>query len=1205
MPTIYDNIEQHLLDALRITLQDAQSADCCVGYFNLRGWGRLADIVAAHFDGSDEHCVRVLVGMRRAPEEEMRLAQRAARLSLRAEPQAEGSPKSVRQETLLDGPTAARLRRKAAESFKEQLEFGVPTAEAERGLQHLARQLRARQVRTKLFLRYPLHAKLYLIRRADPIATLVAYLGSSNLTQAGLSGQGELNVDVLDQDAARKLQRWFDDRWNDPFAFDISDELATLIETSWAREELVAPYLVYLKMIYHLSEEAREGEREFRLPKEFQGVMLDFQAAAVSLVAHHLHQRGGVLLGDVVGLGKTLMATAVAKIFEEDEGGRTLVLCPPNLSDMWQQYVEQYNLSAYVLSMGKVLNTLFELPGRYRLVIIDESHNLRNREGKRYQAIHEYIEANDARCLLVTATPYNKQFTDVGNQLRLFLDENRDLGLRPEKFFQAWRARGFNEADFRARYQASPRSLRAFEQSDFPDDWRDLMRLFMVRRTRRFIMDNYAQYDAEKQRYYVLINGQPFYFPLRQPRKLPFDLNDTDPNDQYARLYRDSVVDVIQSLSLPRYGLANYLHPRAEKGASPEEKRILDNLNRAGRRLIGFSRTNLFKRLESSGSSFLLSLRRHVLRNLVTLHALENDLPIPIGAQDAAVLDTAISDTDVGQDGILPHDDITAVAGDSLDAYRARAAQVYEAYRTQYRTRFQWLSPRFFFKGDFKSDGLRKDLLADAKALLGLVVTAGPWDPQRDAKLDALYHLLTEKHPHEKVLVFTQFADTACYLAEQLQQRGVADGSTELAEVLAAVTSQATNPTALARRFSPDSNNYTLRPGETGLRVLIATDVLAEGQNLQDCAIVVNYDLPWAIIRLIQRAGRVDRIGQQRDTILVYLFEPAEGVEHIIRLRARLSQRLQENQEVIGTDESFFGEEVAEKLRDLYTEKANVLDEDEDEDVDLASLALQVWNSASEEARRQAERLPPVVYATRPHRPPSVPPIGGEVGEAVPPSGGEEEEEGFPPGGGEEGVAIPPSRGDVGGADPPGALVYLRFPDGADALVRVDEAGNVVSQSMTAILRAAACAPETPALPRRPDHHDLTAQAIEQAVGELSNLGGQLGSLRSTRRKVYERLKTYREALRQTGQDTSDLDRAFDALFRFPLTERARKALGRQLRLGIPGPGLAKMVVNLYADERLVRITEELPVPEPIIVCSMGLAVTTHPFAPPMVETIG
>jgi len=1126
MPTIYDNIEQHLLDTLRLTLQDAGSADCCVGYFNLCGWGRLADIVAARFDGCDDRCMRVLVGMHRAPEEEMRQAQRVAGKA-----------------AALDGPTAARLRLRAAKSFKRQLEFGIPTAEAERALRQLARQLRARQVRVKLFLRYPLHAKLYLVHRSDPITPLVAYLGSSNLTQAGLSGQGELNVDVVEQDAARKLQRWFDERWNDAFSFDISDELAVLIEASWAGEELVAPYLIYLKMIYHLAEEARQGEREFKLPREFQGVILDFQAKAVSLAAHHLHRRGGVMLGDVVGLGKTLMATAIARIFQQDEGFNTLILCPPKLASMWQGYVERYGLVARVMSIGNVLNELPERTIRYRLVIIDESHNLRNREGARYRAIRDYIAQNESHCLLLTATPYNKQFTDIGNQLRLFLDEERDLGLRPEKFFAAWREQGFNEADFIARYQASPRSLRAFEQSPFPDDWRDLMRLFLVRRTRRFIMANYAHYDAERDRYYVLLGDQPSYFPLRQPRNLTFDLDESDPDDQYARLYRESVVDVIQGLSLPRYGLANYLQPGADRRASAKEKRILDNLNRAGRRLIGFCRTNLFKRLESSGSSFLLSLRRHILRNMVTLHALESGSPVPIGTQDAAMLDTAISDGDTEWadaeglvEGETADDEALDVASAGIDAYRTRAAQVYQVYRTQYRTRFDWLAPRFF------GDGLQSDLLTDARALLNLVATAGAWDPQRDAKLDALCELITETHGQDKVLIFTQFSDTAHYLADQLERRGVSD--------LAVATSQAADPTALARRFSPRSNEYTLRPGEMELRVLIATDVLAEGQNLQDCAVVVNYDLPWAIVRLIQRAGRVDRIGQQHDTILVYVFEPAEGVEHIIRLRARLSQRLQENQEVVGTDESFFGEHAVDKLRDLYTEKAGVLDEDEDQDVDLASIALQVWNSAPEEARRRAERLPPVVYATRPHTPAP--------------------------------------------DDPAGVLAYLRFPDGVDALVRVDEEGEVVSQSMTAILRTAACEPDTPALPRRPDHHDLTAQAVERAVTEVAHLGGQLGSLRSTRRKVYERLKSYRDALKQAGQDTSELDRPFDALYRFPLTRPARDALTRQLRLGITDPSLAQMVIELYNDERLVRIAEEVEAPEPVIVCSMGLRSANH-----------
>ena len=183
---------------------------------------------------------------------------------------------------------------------------------------------------------YPLHAKLYLVLRSDPITPLIGYPGSSNLTLAGLSRQEELNVDVVEQDAAHKLQQWFNERWQDRLASDISEQLAALIETSGVRERLPLPCHVYLKMAYYLSQEAHQGEREFELPKVFEGVLLDFQTKAVSLAAHHLHPRGGVLLADVVGLGKTLMATAVAKIMQEDDDSNILVICPPKLRHMWQ-----------------------------------------------------------------------------------------------------------------------------------------------------------------------------------------------------------------------------------------------------------------------------------------------------------------------------------------------------------------------------------------------------------------------------------------------------------------------------------------------------------------------------------------------------------------------------------------------------------------------------------------------------------------------------------------------------------------------------------------------------------------------------------------------------------------------------------------------------------------------------------------------------
>lgn len=309
MPRIFDNIEQQLLLALRETLEVSNRADFCVGYFNLRGWKEL-DSYIEKWSGGAGNCCRLLVGMQRLPQEELRTA-----MSL------------VKGNSGMDNQTALRLKKKLAEEFRDQLTVGAPTNEDETGLRRLAAQIRAKKVVVKLFLRHPLHAKLYLLFRPDPINPTIGYLGSSNLTLAGLSQQGELNVDVLDHDACQKLARWFEDRWNDRWCVDISDELARIIEESWAREELIPPYHIYVKMAYHLSQEARAGLSEFRIPRDFGQRLFEFQTAAVKIAAHHLNKRGGGLIGDVVGLGKTLMATAVARIFEDDHGLETLILC--------------------------------------------------------------------------------------------------------------------------------------------------------------------------------------------------------------------------------------------------------------------------------------------------------------------------------------------------------------------------------------------------------------------------------------------------------------------------------------------------------------------------------------------------------------------------------------------------------------------------------------------------------------------------------------------------------------------------------------------------------------------------------------------------------------------------------------------------------------------------------------------------------------
>ncbi len=1130
MLRIFDNIALHLLPTLQQALQAAYRADFCVGYFNLRGWKELDPLVEPWI-GGDGNCVRLLVGMQRLPQEELRTFYRV-----------------VGQEEEIDNQTAIRLKRKLAEEFKTQLTIGVPTNADEEALQQLAAKLRAGKVVVKLFLRHPLHAKLYLIYRQDAFNPIIGFMGSSNLTLAGLSVQGELNIDVLDSDPCQKLAAWFESRWSDRFCVDISMELARIIEESWARQTLIPPYHIYVKMAYHLSQEARVGLNEFRIPRDFGNQLFEFQTAAVKIAAHHLNKRGGVLIGDVVGLGKTLMATALARIFEDDHNLETLIICPKNLVKMWQGYSERYRMRARVMSISRVQEDLPNLP-RYRLIILDESHNLRNRERMRYKIIQEYIQKNESRVILLSATPYNKTYLDLSNQLRLFVAEDQDLGIRPERLL---RERG--ETEFIRAHQCSVRSLAAFEYSKHPDDWRELMRLYMVRRTRSFILQNYAQVDPETNRRYLpLADGQRSFFPTRIPKTVCFRIDANDPADQYARLFSPAVVDAINSLSLPRYGMGTHVQPDSNVQPTESEKCTLQDLSRGGKRLKGFCRINLFKRLESSGQVFLQSVERHILRNYIFLYALENDLPLPIGTQDIELLDTRTNDEDVEQADFI--DDPTVdeapeeMPGEQAqiqtphngglrteEQFRQRAAEVYQAYRQNYLTRFKWLRAALF------KPQLAGELRTDTQILIDVLQRCGQWDWRRDAKLQVLLDLIQREHGDQKVLLFTQFADTVRYLDDVFRTLGIPR--------FAAATGGCADPTQLAWRFSPDSNDVRnqVQPEEE-LRILAATDVLSEGQNLQDGSIVINYDLPWAIVRLIQRAGRVDRIGQRAENILCYSFQPADGVENILHLRARVRQRLKENAEVVGTDEAFFDDDQDDQaVVDLYNEKAGILDGEEDNEVDLASYAYQIWKNAishNPSLQQIIPDLPQVAFSTKAH------------------------------------LATPIS--------PDGALVYLRTGDGNDALAWVDEQGNSVTESQFEILRAAECAPNTPALHHPANHHVRVAQAVELVNAQERVTGGQLGRPSGARFRTYEKLKQFADQNRATLFVTQELLRAVDEIYRFPLRETARDILNRQLRAGISDHQLAELVVSLRAEDRLCIVEEEVEQRDPQIICSLAL----------------
>ncbi|NBU65766.1 MAG: NgoFVII family restriction endonuclease, partial [Chloroflexia bacterium] len=334
MPTIYDNISHIMLNGVKSHLAGAVRADFCVGYFNIRGWNAIAaeidnlpGAVITENEVAQHRTARILIGMQKAPHEEVRESTTAAKP--------------------IDDAFAKRQKTNLAQEFRRQLVQGVPDSAYKATVATLIRQIETQKVVVKLYLRTTLHAKLYLSYLPSKIVPQVAFLGSSNLTMHGLASQGELNVDITDTQNATDLAKWFNKRWEDTRCIDITTELLAALKDSWVGQA-PTPYEIYLKIAYHLSREARNSD--FKIPKKLNDSLFKFQREAVTLAAHHLNKRNGVIIGDVVGLGKTITATAVARIFQEDFDMETLILCPKNLVDMWEGYAHDYSLRAKVVS---------------------------------------------------------------------------------------------------------------------------------------------------------------------------------------------------------------------------------------------------------------------------------------------------------------------------------------------------------------------------------------------------------------------------------------------------------------------------------------------------------------------------------------------------------------------------------------------------------------------------------------------------------------------------------------------------------------------------------------------------------------------------------------------------------------------------------------------------------------------------------------
>lgn len=906
IPHVIDNQQHRLADVLNELL-----AHCA---------GGPVDVATAYFAVSGYRLVR----------ERLRHAG-AFRLLIGAEPKA-GADDRLRPDRraeyfkLLQGDLAAE-----------------PFSEATlRLIEELIAFLRAEKVQVRLFDEGFLHAKAYLFH-ADPIGPhnrddrlrpFAAVVGSSNFTGPGLTANRELNLvhrvltaddEAVDCEAAGRLAylredepeaaetildpsggdvsemarrliksevgaravsdlaAWFERQWT--ASVDFKDALIGLLDASKFGTKEYTPYEVYIKALYEYFREEL-GAGPLTLGRSAVD-LAEFQEDAVKKARRILARYDGVLIADSVGLGKTWIGKKLLEDFAYHRRQKAVVVCPASLRAMWRRELAGATIAATVIGMEELGREGFDprAIGDTDVLLVDESHNFRNNKSSRYLALDEAIQRGGGRgrdgqrkkLILLSATPINNDLYDLANQINLFTqgeaDYFRDAGIGDVNVYFR-RARRLAQAD------DAPPGLVLF----------NLLEEIMVRNTRPFIRAAYP--DAT-------INGKPVLFPHRRLHTVEYDLGLA-----YGGLYTEIVAE-IERLSLAPYRLETY---RKKTEIRDEQEHQWE----AGREmaLVGIFKTRFLKRLESSVFAFRESLRRGLVFEETYL--------------DYLLDGTVVSSRDFQKlMGYLARDEEDDPAAGSLAEDLDAVAEA--------RTYLDGLPKVDLNQYDLRK--LRHDVEQDISLLKRLYERTGPL-LAGDGKLQRLKQLLAGELKGRKTLIFSSFKDTSRYIHRHLTS-----------EACSAWRASAGNPHI--RRIDsgnhPEERGHILgrfAPIASGMEadgppidILVSTDVLSEGQNLQDCGVLVNYDLTWNPIRLVQRNGRIDRIGSPHAKIGIYNMFPEKDLEELLHLIERLTSRISTIDELGLLDASVLGEVVHPRtfntLRRIREEDGAVLDEEE------------------------------------------------------------------------------------------------------------------------------------------------------------------------------------------------------------------------------------------------------------------------------------
>ena len=822
---------------------------------------------------------------------------------------------------LMGDETTRRTKEQIVKALQEitdgSLESVKERDDTLQGLAAVRDAIRRGQIEVRVYDRAKFHAKLNLMCAQPPSPVNFATVGSSNFTRPGLTQNVELNCFITDATHIAKLRHWYEARWAEG-----SEVQADLLRVIARHLKQYGPFTVYAKALHAYFEGREKPVDEWEENESVIYPMLSqYQKDGYHAALQIAETWNGALLCDGVGSGKTYIGLMLLERALRD-GKRVLLITPKSVAEsVWNSQIERRFRSKYGRLLREhydiKLHTDFSRQGgitdedydyfrRYKdVIIIDEAHHFRNAGSNRGQCLIEL--AKEKKLYLLTATPINNSLDDISNLINYF-------GQSPNHFAR------IGVHDFRKHFRDIEKRFEdehaeIVEKVDNEDLLRQdpVLKQVLIQRSREYIK------HAEKA------SGVPILFPERV----------IEPMVQYSlRQVYHTLYGELQSafdrddpfLNLAIYNTTKY-HNNPQRQIQQRQTQ-----------LIGLIRTLVLKRLESSWRAFEATIENLLLKMAVWL---EKYAPERFDMWEATnprwwrVVQAHIRER-LQEDGILQEQSQTSrILRDESQQYTIPLASLQNHVVSNPSEEEDDIasveSEEEFIPENHDWDHLFNDVVDDMNFLTGLLSRiyrrfysdqlASEPDTQRDDKLQQLLNLL-KKHPGEKVLIFTEFCDTARYLYAQLQNSGF--------EQLAQIDSRRkVNREDIIVRFSPcynEQNPQAVAPVQT----LITTDVLAEGLNLQDASIIINYDLHWNPVRLMQRIGRLDRrldpniedqLNRTDPTVRVWNFLPPEELDDLLNLRRRIDGKILRISRTLGIEGKFVSPDDPEETIRLFNEQ--------------------------------------------------------------------------------------------------------------------------------------------------------------------------------------------------------------------------------------------------------------------------------------------